>query len=48
MVKYDEVDRGKSGAIDKPSKSRKVVKKSKNCQKSKNLKGLKSLQKPSI
>ena len=37
MIKYDKVDGGRSGAIDKLSKSQKVVKKSKNCQKSKKL-----------
>ena len=42
MVKYDEVDGGRSGAADKSSKSRKIVKNPKN------LKGLGSLQRPSV
>ena len=46
MIKYDEVDRGKSGAIGKlvkkSSKSRRIVKESKN------FKGLKILQKPLV
>ena len=44
MAKYDEVDGSRSGAVDKPLKSQKVVKKFKNRQKLKNFKGLKSCE----
>ena len=46
MVKYDEVDGGRSGAggklVKKSSKSRRIVKESKS------FKGLKNLQRPSV